>query len=276
VGDNFIEVWQSRLFEFVLGRIRDQLHVRTVPDCVHAFEAFDRRGDGWIDWIKFKKGVRRELKLQVRVSQLFSVWHQMDKSGAGQLTLQIWCELFFPDEEQQIVDLIKTLRAGDTKARMLQSRPATCRLLSTASMAAGAPSETQAPASAGAALGTPSTNNRSDAGLASSLATTSAHASSTVELEKRLDGVERQLTELTGLLRQQVAAQLQSGYRLSKAQADPDEPAQRPAEGANDNQRKVARGDEDQDDPIGPDTPRGPDGERGHVRTTSMLVTDSI
>ena len=43
-----------------------------------SFEAFDKKHEGWIDWTKFKRGVRRELKLQVRVSQLFQVWQQME------------------------------------------------------------------------------------------------------------------------------------------------------------------------------------------------------
>jgi hypothetical protein len=110
VGDNFTEVWQNRLLDFVLGRIKDMLHVRTVPDCVHAFEAFDIKSDGWIDWVKFKRGCRRALKLRIRVSQLYHVWEQMDKSGTGQVSLLEWCELFFPDAEREINELVRSMR----------------------------------------------------------------------------------------------------------------------------------------------------------------------
>ena len=81
--------------------------MRAVHDCPISFEAFDKKHEGWIDWIKFKRGVRRELKLQVRVSQLFQVWQQMDKSATGRLSMHVWCELFFPDEEAEILRVLK-------------------------------------------------------------------------------------------------------------------------------------------------------------------------
>ena len=59
VGDNFSEAWQNRKLQFILDQIRDQLHVRSVQDCVVAFETFDASQDGWIDWVKFKAGVRK-------------------------------------------------------------------------------------------------------------------------------------------------------------------------------------------------------------------------
>ena len=65
VGENFKDVWQTRLLEYVLGKMRDQLHVRAVADCVHAFQTFDVAADGWIDWTKFKRGVRRSLKVRL-------------------------------------------------------------------------------------------------------------------------------------------------------------------------------------------------------------------
>ena len=120
VGDNFIEVWQNRMLEYVLGRIQDELHVRQVSDCVHAFQAFDPQGTGWIDWIRFKCGTARHLHLNgaLRVSELFTVWTQMDKSGAGKISLVEFCELFFPEAEVEISDMLKTLR-------QLQSSPPT-------------------------------------------------------------------------------------------------------------------------------------------------------
>jgi hypothetical protein len=122
VGENFIEGWQNRLLEFVLGRICDQLHVRKLNDCVHAFEAFDPRGDGWIDWLKFKRGVRRHLHLRCRMSELYSVWEQIDKGGTGQVSLIEFCELFFPDDEQGVSDLVKALHTmKNAKPKMQRS-----------------------------------------------------------------------------------------------------------------------------------------------------------
>ena len=92
VGENFIEVWQSRQLDHVITRIRDVLHVRQVSDCVHAFQAFDPKGSGWIDWVRFRRGVRRHLKLNFRISQLFEVWTRIDKSGSGRLPLAEFCE----------------------------------------------------------------------------------------------------------------------------------------------------------------------------------------
>ena len=112
VGDNFIEVWQNRLLEYVLGKIQDDLHVRQVSDCVHAFQAFDPHATGSIDWIRFKRGAARHLQLNgaLRVSELFTVWTQMDKSGAGKISLVEFCELFFPEAEVEISDMLRTLR----------------------------------------------------------------------------------------------------------------------------------------------------------------------
>ena len=117
VGDNFSEAWQNRKLQFILDQIRDQLHVRSVQDCVVAFETFDATQDGWIDWVKFKAGVRKSLKLNVRVSQLFSVWEQIDKGSLGSITLLDWCELFFPDDEQQISALMQSLLAARAAAK---------------------------------------------------------------------------------------------------------------------------------------------------------------
>ena len=109
VGDNFIEVWQNRLLEYVLGKIQDELHVRQVGDCVKAFNAFDPKGDGFVDWIKFKRGTSRHLQLQgaLRLSELFTVWTQMDRSGTGRITLLEFCELFFPEAEMEISELLR-------------------------------------------------------------------------------------------------------------------------------------------------------------------------
>ena len=80
----------------MLGKIQDELHVRQVSDCVHAFGKFDKDCSGWIDWIKFKRGVARHLQLHgaLRISELFTVWTQMDKSGSGRISLVEFCELF--------------------------------------------------------------------------------------------------------------------------------------------------------------------------------------
>lgn len=123
VGENFIEVWKSRLLDWILERIRDQLHVRTVNDCARAFEDFDTKGEGWIDWIKFKRAVQSKLKVKdVRVSQLFATWQQLDKGGTGHITLLEWCELFFPDDEKQINELINTIRTARSQGNKVTSR----------------------------------------------------------------------------------------------------------------------------------------------------------
>lgn len=215
--------------------------------------------------------------------------------------LQIWCELFFPDEEQQIIELIRTLGKPSSKS---------CAKMGTSgiSLSSEMSCKPHSPTAAGATLGQPlrappsfvsdgssafemlvpprpaafsTVSERTECasmrlsvdapGLigARSVATPSAREGpSAADLEARLAGVEQQLGELTHLLRRQLAQQLQ---RDSVAEHPADQTSGLRLFG------EAGRGEADAPSSMRSNASAGTSGSAdARLRNASTLVTDNI
>jgi len=99
VGKNFNDVWQERQL-VKLQRLVRQLLVENgmdASDCKLAFAQFDTDDSGEISWREFATCVRDVLGLQLPRKELLALWHKLDDTRAGLVTLNQFVDAIFPN-----------------------------------------------------------------------------------------------------------------------------------------------------------------------------------
>jgi len=120
VGNNFVEVWESRTIKLIGERLR-QRAMLIEPECVTAkepahiafiaFHIFDQEGHGNFGYLDFKKVVLEQLNLRLSNRRLRGAWKDINADDNSHVDFTEFANALFPGLDDE--DLISILKGAE-------------------------------------------------------------------------------------------------------------------------------------------------------------------
>lgn len=122
LGSNFTWVWEDRDKLLLLEKLRQRLmdYGYAEDDVLHAFNAFDRSGEGEIDALEFAALVK-DMRLGLSDERLIELFQAFDSDGSGTICFPEFCVMMFPHAVGSFNkfrrDSIQAAKNGDNKSK---------------------------------------------------------------------------------------------------------------------------------------------------------------
>jgi len=100
LGNNFCNVWAERDRFTLIARLRDTLMAGGVnkESVTNAFSIIDLDGSGFLNYKEFQHALTM-LKIDMPAKKLRRLWNNIDTDGSGEIRVEEFAELLFPEVE---------------------------------------------------------------------------------------------------------------------------------------------------------------------------------